>query len=353
MPSTRNTRWFQRHAALALAAIAFVGIIASLVVAELVARAVAPQWAPATAERVQFWRYDATLGWAHTPGQSGRFRHPDFDVDVRINAAGLRDDDYPLARTSRHRMLVLGDSFAWGFGVELDERFSEIIERNNPDWEVINAAVSGYGTDQELLYLREKGLAYRPDVVLLVFHENDLENNARSEEYWYSKPYFTLAGDSLEVHNVPVPRSTLKQRCNRFFYGRTYLLGRLYALAGRLTHEARRPLWSRSTVSSDAGGGEAVTAALLGAMARECASHGARLAVVSVPSPHEPVAWLSRVCAAHGVAYLSLAGAFAAAGRNLTFAHDGHWTAEGHRVAARAIARFLEDSGVEDLESGD
>jgi hypothetical protein len=352
MAKTRNTRWFHRHAALVLAGIVVAGIVLSLVAAEIVARAFMPHWAPVTAERVVFWRYDATLGWAHAPGQSGRFIHPDFEVDVRINPQGLRDDDYAAQPAGGRRLLILGDSFGWGFGVELDERFSELIEGANPDWEVINASVSGYGTDQDLLYMRTAGVAFRPDVVLLLFHENDLENNARSEEYWYSKPYFTL-GDTLSLHNVPVPTPSLRQRCNRFFYGRTYLLGRVYAALGRLTHEARRPSWSQSAVSSGPGESEALTGALIERLDRECAGHGARLVVVAVPGAPPVTRWLSGVCAALSIPFFSLDAAFSEADTALTFEHDGHWTREGHRVAAWAIAAFLEESGVAHFNSID
>ena len=45
--------------------------------------------------------------------------------------------------------------------------------------EVINAGVSGFGTDQELLWLREEGVKYAPDLVLLaVYPHNDFMNNA-------------------------------------------------------------------------------------------------------------------------------------------------------------------------------
>jgi hypothetical protein len=333
---------FQRHPRMTLTGIVVVGLLCVLMLVEVAARLLLPEWAPITGERVAYWRYDPTLGWAHEAGQYGRLTHPDFDIDVRINSHGQRDDEYPLERTSRHRMLVLGDSFAWGFGVEHRERFDEIIERRHPGWEVINAAVSGYGTDQALLYLRERGLAFRPDVVLLLFHENDFENNARAVEYWYPKPYFVLRDAGLELRNTPVPKSTFKQRCNRFFYGRTYVLGRIYAAVGALTREARRPFWSRGGSATDEGG--EVTAALVSAMNQACAAASARLLVVSVPGSEGLPARLRSMTGPIGVPYLALDDAFA--GLEATFEHDGHWTSEGHAIAAEAIETFLEEIGV-------
>ena len=66
------------------------------------------------------------------------------------------------------RVLVLGDSFTWGFGVEQEQIFTEVIENSRKDVEVINAGVSGYSPDQELIWLREQGMHFQPDLVLLL-----------------------------------------------------------------------------------------------------------------------------------------------------------------------------------------
>ncbi len=315
-----------------------VGVALALCVTELVARVFLPHWAPVSGERVGFWQYHPTLGWAHEPGQNGRLHHPDFDIAVAINSHGLRDREYPLERTSKKRMLVLGDSFGWGLGVELNERFSERIEAAHDEWEVINASVSGYGTDQELLYLRERGLGYAPDVVLLLLHENDFHNNSSAVEYWYAKPYFVVDGDTLSLRNTPVPGSSFKQRCNRFFYGRTYVFSRMYAAVAHATREMRRSTWLRE---SGAGNGAGITHALIAEMNRECARASARLVVVSVPLSEGARVIIHSVCKSEGIPYLSLGTAFTRDGRTLTFEHDGHWTPQGHEVAADAVGDFL------------
>ena len=155
---TPPKRWFYRHPGLTLSAIAFLGCGAATVSVEISARMFFPEWAPTREERVKFWIHSELLGWEHTPNQQGRFNHRDFSVDVAINSHGMRDDEYSIERTDKKRMLVLGDSFGWGFGVEHQERFSEMLEKKHRNWEIINASVSGYGTDQQYLFLREKGM---------------------------------------------------------------------------------------------------------------------------------------------------------------------------------------------------
>ena len=82
-------------------------------------------------ERDRFWKYDSLLGWAHEPGQEGIFETPQFRTVVRINENGLRDRPHSYERQNDiERILVLGNSFAWGYGVEESERFSQLLEKS-------------------------------------------------------------------------------------------------------------------------------------------------------------------------------------------------------------------------------
>jgi lysophospholipase L1-like esterase len=73
---------------------------------------------------------------------------------------------------------VLGDSITQGFGVEADEDvFTAVLEAKlraeGVNAEVLNFGVSGYNTEQEVETLREKGLQFDPDLVVLAFCAND------------------------------------------------------------------------------------------------------------------------------------------------------------------------------------
>src|SRR6185369_9958183 len=57
--------------------------------------------------------------------------------------------------------------------------------RADVDWQVWNAAVPGYNTSQELAQLLEVGPAFKPDLVIVGFYENDLTDN-----YVVSQPGF-------------------------------------------------------------------------------------------------------------------------------------------------------------------
>ena len=350
-PREPRGRWFRRHPRSALLLSATLGTIALLLLAEGAARMLIPAWAPTRPERAQFWVYDEVLGWAHRPGQRGTFVHRDFSVEVTISSQGLRDAEYPYARTRKRRMLVLGDSFGWGFGVEHEQVFSEILERRQPGWEVINASVSGYGTDQQLLYLERDGRRFSPDVVLLLFNSTDFENIIHKAQYWHNKPFFTLDGDRVTLRNQPVPRPTLEQRLDRFFVGRTYLLSQLYRpTLGKLLG------WRRTGERIDRGSygrieyKELVARRLLDEMQDRCREMGARFVLVTTPLEPQADTMFESWSRRTEVPFLALAASFVAAGRELPleFRHDRHWNPTGHAIAAGAIETFLLEIGVFD-----
>lgn len=98
------------------------------------------------------------------------------------NAHGQRDVERRLEPApGTTRVLLLGDSVVEGHGLRdvedtLSRRLEALCREAGEPVEVLNFGVSGYCTRAEVELLRVKGLAFRPDVVLLVFVENDFVN---------------------------------------------------------------------------------------------------------------------------------------------------------------------------------
>lgn len=101
-------------------------------------------------------------------------------VTVKINSHGYRDVERTLEKPDNTwRIAVLGDSVTFGWGVALEDVFSQKIEQRlnqRPDpytYEVLNFGVPAYNTGQQVADFEARGLAYDPDVVLLVVVDND------------------------------------------------------------------------------------------------------------------------------------------------------------------------------------
>src|SRR5439155_19619121 len=111
--------------------------------------------------------YDAVLGVRLIPNSRGRKWSPEFDVEFRINAQGFRMDR-DVRADGRSRIVVVGDSFTFGDGVDVLERYGDRLE-SLTGHEVINMGVWGYGTDQSLLMYRQEAGKYTHDLVILGF----------------------------------------------------------------------------------------------------------------------------------------------------------------------------------------
>lgn len=163
-----------------------------------------------------FWQPDAELGWVNIPDASGwESCYGECEIRVTINSQGLRDREIPYENESGGtRILMLGDSTTAAMQVSLEDTFVKQLEdelnQSAGDWEVINAGVNAYGTDNELLFYRLEGEKYDPDIVFLnMYLANDIYNNHPTLELRYggqsAKPYFTLNDeDELELQNFPI-----------------------------------------------------------------------------------------------------------------------------------------------------
>ena len=202
-------------------------LVLGLALAELMARAILPSlvervlyrtasesaWRLAWVERHRqgvtvyrkgIDRFDPLLGWRSRPN----FRNvePMFGSrHVSTNAKGARGRrDYPYERGEKSRIVVIGDSFAFGWGVSDDETYSALVERSLPDVEVINLGIGGYGTDQMLLMLRSEGLKYQPDLIVVGVVTADSPRNLVAFRD-FAKPVFVLRGETLVLEGTPVP----------------------------------------------------------------------------------------------------------------------------------------------------
>jgi hypothetical protein len=151
-------------------------------------------------------RFDAELGWANRADTSWRIKGHKVTYDVSMNSAGHRGREHARAKPEGVlRILLLGDSTSWGWGVDDDQAFAHLVEQQL-DVEVINLAVPGYSTDQQLLQLEREGWDWDPDLVLLGVVHNDLVALDFPEYHGMQKPRFERDADGAwGLTNSPVP----------------------------------------------------------------------------------------------------------------------------------------------------
>jgi hypothetical protein len=267
---------------------------------------------------------------------------------LNTNSKGIRGrTECEYQRTpGKQRIVVLGDSFTFGAEVADDQTFSHFLESTLPNTEVLNLGVQGYGHDQMLLYLKEEGVKYHPDIVILGFTYIDLYRNIENF-FAFAKPRFKLGSDGLELTNVPVPTPEHVLAVEPY---RPKALDILEIL-----HQKLR--WSLGENERDA---REVTRLLLGEIIATTRSIGAVPIFVYLPineeiepfpqfsltsnSPPVPERekYLQGICEEQRIACLFLRPRFreeVAKGVDLNPRH--HWNAKAHLVGGEEIKNFL------------
>ncbi|MBA3316574.1 MAG: hypothetical protein H0T50_00585 [Gemmatimonadales bacterium] len=152
---------------------------------ELALRVLWPQTLSGTSlEGEYFSQADDSLGMRYAPGAVWRFRHPEFTVVYHINPDGFRDSTThpPEKPAGTTRVLLLGDSFTFGYGVDYDSIWpvlaEEELRRQGRAIELVKAGVEGMDTRTELVLLHRLFQRYQPDAVVVGFLVNDLYSNS-------------------------------------------------------------------------------------------------------------------------------------------------------------------------------
>jgi len=154
----------------------------------------------------QFYQNDYYRGFALRPGIEGTYRREGTSY-VRINSDGLRDREHTKTKPANTvRIALLGDSFVEAMHVPMERTFWSLLGPkleacnafHGKQVEIINFGVSGYGTAQELMTLRQKVWDYSPDIVILAFTIfNDVYDNFRPLNGTEQVPYFVYRNRQL------------------------------------------------------------------------------------------------------------------------------------------------------------
>jgi hypothetical protein len=151
-------------------------------------------------------RFDPELFYTLKPGRF-RFRNREFDDEFDVNSLGLRDTEAALHDP---QVVVLGDSYAMGWGVRQDETMAKRIE-SATGLRALNAGIAGYGTVRELRLLDRIGTAALRYLVIQYCDDDILE----------TRPFFNH-DDVFEVRDQRQYRQDVRraERRKRYWPGR-------------------------------------------------------------------------------------------------------------------------------------
>lgn len=280
--------------------------------------------------------FDPVLGWRMIPGVTRTGPMWGGTLPTTLNSSGWRDEEFGPRNPGRTRLVALGDSFTFGFGVDFGARYTEQLEALCPGLEVCNLGMNAIGPDQEELILEHHGLALEPDLVLCqVYEDNDFTDVACTTNGYWPKPWFRLTAGELEFVPPPHPWHVGLRESS-------YLGEALFrALQARMAYKELAPEWEGADTSE-------LIARLLVRMRALATKRGSHLLVLLVTTGKRAreMARLRSALERDGVETLEARAWFDTPEERARYLlSDGHWNAEGHRLAAEGLARELRNRG--------
>ncbi len=142
-------------------------------------------------------RYDAEVTYTLKPGRCN-FRSKEFSTEIKINSAGFRSREEALTKP---RLVVLGDSFAMGWGVSEGQTFADQMGTST-GLTTLNTAVSSYGTARELIVLKRVDMT-QARYLIIQFCDNDEREN---REFLGNQGHLPIAAESEYQHAAKLSR---------------------------------------------------------------------------------------------------------------------------------------------------
>jgi len=375
---------------------------------------------------------DRGLGWlgypakyipplAHPPNFQQHFQNLEFAYEVKTNSQGIRYREVPLEKPdTTTRVVVVGDSFTEGVGVEAEQTFTSLLEKrfSSPEKpvEFINCGLAATWPMQYARILFHLCLNYEPDAVLIALYANDVTETVPSAEpdhidainvklglervlhaLW---PRIYTIFETLSIRNEAGPPPTAGQTIDMISIisqearQREIPEAEITAWAQRLPPELvaavnrgafngqllsagllRPGYWvdSLDIPTAEAEAQYQVMRSILDEMIRRLQARQIAVGVIFIPSafqydPDYGHIWqlagvqtrsewatgqtalerrLDRWAGERELLFLNLTPAYQALAREepdrqLHYPMDGHWTPQGHAVAAAQIAAWLE-----------
>ena len=304
---------------------------------------------------------DSTLGWIGKSNYSGRFRRKDFDVVIEHDELGFRHSTYdgspPIE--GAERIIFLGDSFTWGWGIENDKIFTNVLQQKvGGKYIVKNFGVNAYGTSQQLLLFDKHVGQLKPNVVVVMFFSNDIDDNVDAKNG--KRPWFELDGEKLVPRNQPVTAISIGpvKRLAQESVAISTLKYTYHLLADMLKNPPVEIVVEEEMAIPEKRW--KLLGVLLGELKKRCGGEilECELRIVYVPTREEVRTYhtdefslvasrVKAICDEVGISFLDLRPGLHTAWQQeesrkpdvtpIYFPHDGHWDLAGHHAVAQIL----------------
>ena len=264
--------------------------------------------------------------------------------DVVTDSRGLRGPERAHPRPEGlRRVLFLGDSVVFGWGVDYEHTFVHQVElalneRADGPWEAINAGHLVHDSVQELAVLADTGLAYDPELVLLVYVDNDAV--LTSEQIAPTRPKLDVPPEVVAERERAARRAELAAKLKPALPHTHALLQ--FWLSRSAAGQATSPEAALQD-GFDLEWGLAKSLEAVGAMRELCASKGVRFAVLDIYDTKR----LASFCEEQAIPYASIGFTDEELASGVTLSpSDPHANPLGHDYYTEHVLRAIAGLGL-------
>lgn len=284
----------------------------------------APSYPPICARPELYQPFEA-YGYRLWPSRTTTYLYPAYNprnLTVISNRDGFRSSHEFDEPDARLRVMMVGDSFVFGEGVEESERFTNALEALQPSWRLDNLGMTGYGPDLMLRALEAVGLKSAPDVVVFSMYTDDFRRvHPQYAGVGFQIPRFKL--ESGQLVTIPYPKPHLWDHLS---------------MVMAMRHIHRR----YTNVEFD------LNAVILDRFLKLTQVHSFLPAIIFLPGTADTAtdkrrrAWLRQYAQRHATPFLDLTEPLHNIGREHVFiTNNWHLNPYGHQIVATELRRFI------------
>ncbi|MBN2301621.1 MAG: SGNH/GDSL hydrolase family protein [Lentisphaerae bacterium] len=333
-------------------ALLFISASASLFAVEIFLQIIEKPTAKPDDEFTMFYTTDPVLGWRGLANANGYFTMPESHFFVTNNALGYRDRERAIFTGS---VAVYGDSFVWGYGVNQDERLTDIAEHALAK-PVLNRGITGYAPDQAWLLYQTDETVKSAQIVVCFLNDTDLRDMADRWAHGHPRPYIHLQDNRLSIIQPANLLEAQAQTPSLTWMDKTWHAAQTLILTKRMASVIGRNTWFQKHIFEgvykrhrkirNLADTVPTLVAIFKAWQSDCVSTGARFIVVAFPLLDETKGtaqfrcWneIESQCRSAGIDLFDWRSSFVA---RQYFPRDGHWNSEGHHHAAMLLTNLI------------
>jgi len=199
---------------------------------------------PAAASIIHYpciYAEDDRFGFRYLPGAVGRVAgHFEIDNLVRINSIGFYDDEPMPPGASELVVLAVGDSFTAALNIPREAVWTAVLERELrsrgfPSADVINLGIDGTGTDVHRDVLRAFIPRFRPQVAVVAFYANDIDDvlHGRFSRECYGGYVLSYQDELQRMVLRGRVDEHLRRRTTRWIFDHSYLVRLVFFVVSR------------------------------------------------------------------------------------------------------------------------